>query len=73
MKLQLEALETGRAPFLSQIHETDLIRTDGEIRYIEQVAFPIKTRLGYRVGYVTRDVTHRKQIEEALEKKNCGP
>lgn len=69
MKLQLEALETGRAPFLSQIHETDLIRTDGEIRYIEQVAFPIKTRLGYRVGYVTRDVTHRKQIEEALEKR----
>ena len=69
MKLQLEALKTGKAPFLSQIHETDMIRPDGEIRYVEQVAFPIKTSTGYRIGYVTRDVTHRKQMEEALEKR----
>jgi PAS domain S-box-containing protein len=69
MKLQLKALKTGKAPFLSQIHETDMIRPDGEIRYVEQVAFPIKTSTGYRIGYVTRDVTHRKQMEEALDKR----
>ncbi|MDI3550279.1 MAG: hypothetical protein PWQ15_1382 [Methanobacterium sp.] len=69
MKLQLNAHKTGQASFLNQIIETDLVRADGEIRHIEQVAFPIKTRLGYKVGYVTRDITPRKQIEEALEKR----
>lgn len=69
MKLQLEALKTGEAAFMSQIHETDLIRPDGEIRYVEQLAFPIKTSTGYRIGYVTRDITQRKQMEEALHKR----
>ncbi len=69
MKLQLEALKTGEAPFLSKIHETEMIRPDGEIRYVEQLAFPIKTSTGYRIGYVTRDITQRKQIEEALDKR----
>lgn len=69
MNLQLEALQTGTAPFLRKIHETDLIRPDGEIRYVEQLAFPIKTCTGYRIGYVTRDVTQRKQMEEALDKR----
>ena len=69
MKLQLEALKTGEAPFLSKIHETEMIRPDGEIRYVEQLAFPIKTSTGYRIGYVTRDITQRKHMEEALEKR----
>ncbi len=68
-KLQLKALESGEAPFLGKIHETDIIRPDGERYYIEQVSFPIKTNKGYRIGYVTRDITSRKQIEEALEKR----
>ena len=46
MKLQLEALKTGEAAFMGQIHETDMIRPYGEIRYIEQLAFPIKTSTG---------------------------
>jgi len=68
-KLQLEALKTGKAPFLSKIHDTKLIRPDGKLKYVEQLAFPIKTNKGYRIGYVTRDVTQRKQMEEALEKR----
>jgi PAS domain S-box len=44
MNLQLEALKTGTAPFLRKIHETDMIRPDGEIRYVEQLAFPIKNQ-----------------------------
>lgn len=68
-KLQLQALKTGKAPFLSQIHETEMIRPDGKIRYVEQLAFPIKSSGGYRIGYVTRDVTQRKQMEEALDKR----
>jgi PAS domain S-box-containing protein len=68
-KLQLQALKTGEAPFLSQIYETELMRPDGEIRFVEQLAFPIKSSGGYRIGYVTRDVTQRKQMEEALDKR----
>lgn len=68
-KLQLEALESGEAPFLGKIHEIDILRPNGERYYIEQVAFPIKTNKGYRIGYVTRDITQRKQIEEALKKR----
>ena len=68
-KLQLQALKTGKAPFLSQIYETEMVRPDGEIRYVEQLAFPIKSSGGYRIGYVTRDVTQRKQMEEALDKR----
>ena len=67
--LQLKALKLGTASFLGKKHENDILRPDGKRYYVEQVAFPIKTKKGYRIGYVTRDITTRKQIEEALEKQ----
>ncbi|NYB53015.1 MAG: PocR ligand-binding domain-containing protein [Methanobacteriaceae archaeon] len=67
-KQQLRALKTGEASFLGKIHETTILRPDGKVYYIEQLAFPIKTYKGYRIGYVTRNITSRKQIEAALEK-----
>ncbi|BDZ72182.1 PocR ligand-binding domain-containing protein [Methanobacterium petrolearium] len=62
-------MKTGKAPFLGKIHKTEIMTPDGKLRYVEQLAFPIRTNKGYRIGYVTRDVTQRKQIEEALEKR----
>lgn len=65
--LHFNALKNGRANFLGNKHETNILRPNGTICYIEQVAFPIKTKEGYRIGYVTRDITARKQMEKALE------
>jgi two-component system cell cycle sensor histidine kinase/response regulator CckA len=60
-----DALRTGQSPLFNRPLEAEIVRTDGERRYIQQVIFPIKTDQGYRVGTVTRDITERKRAEEA--------
>jgi two-component system cell cycle sensor histidine kinase/response regulator CckA len=60
-----DALQTGQSSYFSRPLEADVVRPDGERRYIQQVFFPIKTDQGFRIGAVTRDITARRQAEEA--------
>jgi PAS domain S-box-containing protein len=42
----------------------------GEIKYISQMIFPVKTQTGYRLATLIRDLTDKKQAEEELHKSN---
>ena len=63
--LQL-ALETGRAPFLSQTQEVPFTHSDGSVRFLQQRSFSMQTKKGWRLGSISRDITERKRSEEAL-------
>ncbi|HEX2934530.1 MAG TPA: PAS domain S-box protein [Bacteroidales bacterium] len=58
-------LVTGNVPVPSKniylIHPSP-----GEVKYIEQTLFTMKTNLGYRLGVIFNDITERKKTEEAL-------
>jgi PAS domain S-box-containing protein len=46
--------------------EARLCRPDGAIVHIHQSVFPVKTKSGYLLGSVIRDITEKKNSEEAL-------
>ncbi|MEI7433749.1 MAG: PAS domain S-box protein [Methanomicrobiales archaeon] len=61
-------LRTGISESFSRPLEDEIIRRDGERRYIQQFAFPIRTAKGFRIGSIVRDITDRKKVEIDLEK-----
>jgi PAS domain S-box-containing protein/putative nucleotidyltransferase with HDIG domain len=64
-----EALQSGQSSMFNHPIETGLYRADGEIRYIEQTIFAVKTYQGYRIASLSRDVTARKQADTALQRQ----
>lgn len=71
-------LATGKSTIFSRLIEGEIYHKDGTRRYIQQLAFPIKTTKGYMIGTVIRDITYKKQIEleredmiKMLEAKNA--
>jgi signal transduction histidine kinase len=48
--------------------EAPMRSTDGAERYIMQMAFPIKTKKGFRVGSMMQDITARKQADLERER-----
>ncbi|MCL5024945.1 MAG: PAS domain S-box protein [Chloroflexi bacterium] len=61
----LEALRTGRGPWLGQLVERELERSDGERRVLQSMTFPVRTEQGFMLGGISRDVTERKRAEDA--------
>ena len=61
-----EELQTGISSSFSHPLEAEIIWRDGKRRYIQQIAFPIRTAKGFRIGSIVRDITDRKRSEEAL-------
>jgi PAS domain S-box-containing protein len=61
-----DALRTGTSPFFSKPLDAEIIRRDGQRRFIQQITFPIPTSRGYRVGSMVRDVTDWKASQHAL-------
>ena len=59
-------LETGSSQYLYKIMEVPFEHSDSSTRFIQQRLFSIRTEKGWRVGSISRDVTERKQVEEAL-------
>lgn len=64
----LETLKTGRSDWLNTLVETKYRRLDGQIRYLQQVASPIRANDGYMLGLIARDVTEQRNIREQLER-----
>ena len=62
----LDCLQTGQAPWLNQLTEQVIQHPDGTHRIVQSMVFPIKRKTGFLLGSVTRDITERKQAEEAL-------
>ena len=49
-----------------RLHEHEFIRRDGARRYLQIVIYPVRTRKGFRIGSICRDVTDKKAVERAL-------
>jgi two-component system sensor kinase FixL len=72
------ALASGKSTIFTRLIEGEIYHKDGTRRYIQQLAFPIKTTRGYMMGTVIRDISYRRQIElereemiKMLEAKNA--
>jgi PAS domain S-box-containing protein len=61
-----QALQTGESPWLSKISEGEFARPDGTRRAYQSVIFPIKASNSFMLASTARDITDRKQAEEAL-------
>jgi diguanylate cyclase (GGDEF)-like protein/PAS domain S-box-containing protein len=60
------SLRTGQAPFLNKPIESQYQRADGNTRFVQQIAFLIKTQHGFQLGLLSQDITDRKLSEEKL-------
>ncbi|NIM95137.1 MAG: PAS domain S-box protein [Anaerolineales bacterium] len=58
--------KTAEAPWLDELRENEIVRPDGSRAFIQASIFPIETEEGLLAGSIIRDITGRKEIEEAL-------
>lgn len=63
----LQFLQTGDANWINKPLDRKIRRSDGEIRDIQSITYPIKTEKGMIIGSITRDITKQKKTEEKLE------
>jgi PAS domain S-box-containing protein len=63
----IKGLKTGKSEFMNRSLEAKYTRTDGSVRIVQQIGFPIKTEKGFRIGGTSRDVTEHNIMEEALK------
>ena len=66
----LKALKTGHSPIFETPVEIVMHTADERWIYVQQVAFPIRTERGFRVGLLNRDITEQKRAEEEIRKLN---
>jgi diguanylate cyclase (GGDEF)-like protein/PAS domain S-box-containing protein len=59
-----ELLESGKAPWLGQLVDSEFRHLNGSRRFVQSVIFPIRSERGFMLCSVVRDVTERKQAEE---------
>ena len=62
----INASRTGQSPLFYRPAELPIRTASGERRILEELLFPIQTEDGYQIGVIARDVTERKQAEDAL-------
>jgi PAS domain S-box-containing protein len=65
-KDMFETIQTGQSTFFNHLFTGELIRTDGVKRIVDQIIFPVKTKNGYGIRSLARDITERNQAEEKL-------
>jgi PAS domain S-box-containing protein len=63
-------LETGEGPMLNRRFEITALRRDGEIFPVELAIAPLQMDSTYTFSAFIRDITERKQAEEALRRLN---
>ncbi len=67
LRRAVEAIfERRNLPALGQVLERKIRRPDGTFRMIETVSYPILGESHFWIGSVMRDITERKQADEAL-------
>ncbi len=64
-----ELLRTGKSPWIGDFHENDIRRTDGELRTIQVVLYPLKSEKGTMLCSIVRDITERIGMERALRRR----
>ncbi len=63
----LKLLKERQSEFFGILSERTIRRKDGTIRQIESVIYPIIIGNRFLIGSTTRDITERKQAEDALQ------
>lgn len=71
-KIVLEALRTGQASFFNRPVDVIVTRPDGKKRFVEQISFIVKTGKGYQISSLFRDITDRKQADDALRSSEAS-
>jgi PAS domain S-box-containing protein len=66
----LEALKNGKSTWLNHLHEVEMTQVDGSQTIIQERYFPVKTRRGYQIGCIARDITEAKTAETLLHQLN---
>src|SRR5258706_8915366 len=66
----LEALKSGDSPLFERPVETVMFTSGAKWIYVQQVAFPIHTGRGFRIGLLNRDITAQKRPEEDIRMLN---
>jgi len=61
-----EACRTGKSCWFDELHELEIVRADGEERFLQILAYPVRVRNGFRLGAGCRDITARRAVEQAL-------
>ncbi len=62
---------TGQGSWLNALRETEVRRPDGTRCTVQSSMFAIQTGKGFTVGSISRDVTDRRRVEEALLKSEA--
>ena len=60
-------LRTGTSSWPEGTLENEFQGPDGALHWLEGTLFPIETAKGHMLGYITRDMTERRQYEERLK------
>ncbi len=55
---------------LNNLMEQKVVHSDGIIRFVQRMVFPITTGKGLAIGSICRDITTLKHTEDALRKSN---
>lgn len=66
LKAMLTGTHGGRHPFFDIPDEFQIVRADGQRKYLQKLTFPIRSRESIHVGMIIRDHTERKSVEESL-------
>lgn len=66
----LKALKTGRSSLFNTPVEIVMHTADSKWIYVQQIAFPIHTERGVRIGLLNRDISEQKRAEEEIRKLN---
>lgn len=61
-----EFLQTGKAGWINKPLDRKIRHSNGKIRFIQSITYPIKTIKGTIIGSITRDITELKKSEDAL-------
>jgi len=64
----LGLIRTGQSHWLNRLWETEMQRPDGTQCSVQTLIFIIKTSKGFMAGSISRDITERKRMEEALHR-----
>ncbi|MBY9014285.1 MAG: PAS domain S-box protein [Candidatus Lokiarchaeota archaeon] len=58
--------KTGKAPWLNKLQEIDVQSADGSYQCIQLLPFSIRTKKGFMLGSINRNITEQKKIRQKL-------
>lgn len=70
-RVVLGALRTGENPEMRRVVSVDILSRDGARKTLEAYAYPLRTKKGYHLAMLMRDVSGQKRMEETLRESEA--